>query len=73
MKEVSIRDKLLITPAEAQALTGIGNRTILKWCSERKPFVTRVGRNYKINLNLFRGWLDQQCLDGLDLVEEKKF
>lgn len=71
--DVSIRDKLLITPAEAQALTGIGNRTILKWCNERKPFVTRVGRNYKINMGLFQLWLDQQCLDGLDLVEEKEF
>ena len=71
--EVRISDKLLITPAEAQALTGIGNRTILKWCQERKPFVTRVGRNYKINLNLFKGWLDQQCLAGVDLVEEREY
>ena len=73
MMEISIKDKLLITPAEAAALTGISAGTVLRWCKERKPFVTRVGRNYKISVNLFQGWLDQQCMDGRDLVEEKEF
>lgn len=71
--EVRISDKLLITPAEACALTGISNRTILKWCQERKPFVTRIGRNYKISLGLFQLWLDQRCMQGEDLVSEKEF
>lgn len=73
MIKVAINEKLLITPTEAQALTGISNNTILRWCKDGKPFVTKVGRNYKISLNLFSKWLDQQCIDGASLVEEKEF
>jgi excisionase family DNA binding protein len=70
--DINITDKLLITPAEAAALTGISAGTVLRWCKERKPFVTRVGRNYKISLGLFRVWLDEKCMSGEDLVAEKE-
>lgn len=69
---IEVKDKLLITPSEAAALTGISAGTVLRWCKERKPFVTKVGRNYKISLRLFRGWLDEKCMSGEDLVAEKE-
>lgn len=70
---VNVNDKLLITPAEAAGLTGISSNTITQWCREKRPFATKVGRNYKISLKLFSDWIDQQCLAGVDLVQEKEF
>lgn len=71
--KAEVQTKILISPNEASSLTGISPGTILRWCKEKKPFVTKVGRNYKISQSLFRNWIDEQCMAGVDLVEEKEF